>query len=229
MLRQLWYAVPLHRGARLPSAQGVGDMRGAWVGVALLAAVSLLGNSGAPQAQSANSRCPRLGELPADISDERLRCLCFQACGGQGPANLATPQAALNCGSIRALAAQASPSLPEGYVAQQQALVHCPPGVPDDHVPTAASESPVLEGRFLVSRGYSSPNPGVNPGTCQREYVEEAHIPGGIITFTGGGHTWTGTITDNGWINVSRDGIWPRPRWYGTACWCTASRRNSGH
>lgn len=163
-------------------------------------------------AQTANNRCPQIGQLPADASEETLRCLCFQACNGQPPPRVEKPAGSLTCGSIKALAFRASVGLPEGFAAQEQLNSSCPPGVPDSHVPPPPPAVQRLEGRYLISRGYTDRNPGADPNTCQREYREEAFIQGGTITFTGGGHTWSGAITDNNWVNISRDGVTPRPR-----------------
>ncbi len=163
-----------------------------------------------------------LGNLPADITASELRCRCYQICEKEvvqpptqqvttagGTKEVVRPDA-VTCGALRFMASRASVGFPEGHSASQAVAANCIQK-PDDYIPPPP-DAAKLEGQYSFVRGYSSRNPGVNKSICESSYEGSATVRDGKITFNSGGHQWTGVITNNKWVLISRDGIDPRPK-----------------
>ena len=172
-----------------------------------------------------NVGCPTLGS--ADIGKytiDELNALCHNSSGGSsssssssGVTEVASAEngAALSCGQHKALAAFArmNPGFVEGQTSQAIVDKYCGGGVSDTAVPGGSQVGgDLLSGVFRFERGYHTQYSGAKRNICQPYYSGDAYLDRGQITFTSGGHTWRGTITQNSFVSITRDGVTPRPK-----------------
>ena len=189
--------------------------------VALGVGVLFGGAAGAQQFRM-NVGCPTLGS--ADIGKytvDELNALCHNTSGGSSSSSGGTQVAAaengasLSCGQHKALAAFArmNPGFVEGQTSQAIVDKYCGGGVSDSAVPGGSQVGgDLLSGVFRFERGYNTQYTGAKKRICQPYYSGDAYLDRGNITFTSGGHTWRGTITQNSFISITRDGVNPRPK-----------------
>jgi hypothetical protein len=193
---------------------------------ALVAALFVLIVGALPaQAQTyrINVGCPTLGDPNiGNYTIDQLNQLCHNtggtAQGGastQPPAQAAESGAVLTCGQHRFLAAKAriDTSFVEGVASQAVVEAYCGGNVADDAIPGGSIEGGnTLEGYFRYERGYYTQWSGAKANICQTRYTGEAYVDNGRIMFHSGGHTWQGTISQNSYISITRDGVSPRPK-----------------
>lgn len=182
---------------------------------------------GAAQQLKMNVGCPTLGS--ADIGKytiDELNTLCHNNTGqatasssGGGTNQVQAVQsaengAALSCGQHRALAAFArmNPGFVEGETSQAVVDKYCQ-NKPDEALPDGSQVGgDLLTGVFRFERGYHTQYSGRKAQICQPYYSGDAYLEQGRIEFTSGGHTWRGTISQNSYVSITRDGVTPRPK-----------------
>lgn len=190
----------------------------------LLAMAAALLASGPVMAQQLkmNVGCPTLGS--SDIGKytiEELNKLCHNNTGSASGSNSAGEQvasaeggAALSCGQHKALAfkARLNPGFVEGQTSQTVVDKYCQ-GKPDDALPDESyAGGDQATGVFRFERGYNTSYSGAKGRICKGYYSGQAYLDNGRIEFTSGGHTWRGTISQNSYISITRDGVTPRPK-----------------
>lgn len=194
-----------------------------FLGIAGLALAGLWAGPGETQQFKMNVGCPTLGS--ADIGKytiDELNKLCHNSAGtsagGTAPSQtqMATAEggASLSCGQHKALAAFArmNPGFVEGETSQAVVEKYCA-GKPDDAVPGGSQVGGnLLSGVFRFERGYHGSYSGAKARICKPYYSGDAYLERGHITFTSGGHTWRGTISDNSFLSITREGVTPRPK-----------------
>ncbi len=173
-----------------------------------------------------NIGCPTLGS--ADIGKytiDELNKLCHNNSGSTttsssgGSAQTsevasAEGGAALSCGQHKALAfkARLNPGFVEGETSQMVVDKYCQ-GKPDDALPDESyAGGDLATGIFRFERGYHNSYTGAKARICKSYYAGDAYLDNGRVEFTSGGHTWRGTISQNSYISVTRDGVTPRPK-----------------
>jgi len=185
------------------------------------AAFWLAGLSGTAAAQQLNLNvgCPTLGSPDfGTLTFDELNERCFGDAGGGGnaPPKPAEDGAILTCGQHRALAlaGRINVGYVEGQVSQQVVDDLCDePGLGDDAIPAGSQiGGNQLQGYYRFERGYKTRYTGAKLQICQPYYTGNAYLDRGTITFTSGGHTWTGTISQNSFISITREGVTPRPK-----------------
>lgn len=192
-----------------------------------LAALSMAAPASAQQLKM-NIGCPTLGS--ADIGKytiDELNKLCHNNTGSSGTATTSTSGsqpteqvasaengAALSCGQHKALAAFArmNPGFVEGETSAAVVAKYCG-GKPDDALPDGSQVGgDLLSGVFRFERGYYTNYSGAKGRICKTYYSGDAFLNQGRIELTSGGHTWRGTISQNSYISITRDGVTPRPK-----------------
>ncbi|WP_272008850.1 hypothetical protein [Roseovarius sp. ZX-A-9] len=170
-----------------------------------------------------NIGCPTLGS--ADIGKytiDELNRLCHNNSGSSGTStssqgsqmDSAEGGAALSCGQHKALAfkARLNPGFVEGQTSQQVVDKYCQ-NKPDDALPDESyAGGDQATGWFRFERGYHTTYTGAKARICKNYYSGDAYLDNGRIEFTSGGHTWRGTISQNSYISITRDGVTPRPK-----------------
>ncbi|QIE45639.1 hypothetical protein G5B38_08930 [Pseudohalocynthiibacter aestuariivivens] len=182
--------------------------------------------AGAAEAQQLkmNIGCPTLGS--ADIGKytiDELNKLCHNntgaattssSGGSSSQVSSAEGGAALSCGQHKALAfkARLNPGFVEGQTSQQVVDKYCQ-NKPDNALPDESyAGGDQATGVFRFERGYHNSYTGAKARICKPYYSGDAHLNNGQIVFTSGGHTWRGTISQNSYISITRDGVNPRPK-----------------
>ncbi len=176
-----------------------------------------------------NLGCPTLGSANiGQYTIDELNDLCHNNTGagtvsssgggGTQPAqqefSAAENGAALSCGQHKALAAFArmNPGFVEGTTSQAVVDKYCG-GKPDNALPEGSQVGgDLLSGIFRFERGYHTQYSGAKARICQPYYSGDVFIDRGRVQFTSGGHTWKGTIANNSYISITRDGVTPRPK-----------------
>lgn len=174
-----------------------------------------------------NVGCPTLGS--ADIGKytiDELNKLCHNNTGapttttstsGSQPTEQvvsAENGASLSCGQHRALAefARMNPGFVEGETSAAVVQKYCD-NLSNDALPGGSQVGgDLLTGVFGFERGYYGQFSGAKGQTCQTYYSGKAYLDKGTIELTSGGHTWRGTISQNSYISITRDGVTPRPK-----------------
>jgi hypothetical protein len=192
-----------------------------------LAVTVLAAGPGAAQQLKMNVGCPTLGSANiGQYTIDELNTLCHNNTGqattsssGGGTQQVQQVQsaengAALSCGQHKALAAFArmNPGFVEGETSQAVVEKYCQ-GKPDTALPDGSQVGgDLLSGVFRFERGYNTQYSGRKGEICQPYYSGDAYLDQGRIEFTSGGHTWRGTISQNSYVSITRDGVTPRPK-----------------
>ncbi len=189
-----------------------------------LAVGAVFGSSAQAQQFKMNIGCPTLGsEDLGKYTIDQLNEACHNSSSGSSSSSSSQPVqvasaeggAALSCGQHKALAAFArmNPGFVEGETSQAIVSKYCGDGVPDNSVPQGSQAGgDLLSGVFRFERGYHTQYSGAKRRICQPYYSGDAYLERGKITFTSGGHTWRGTISQNSFVSITRDGVTPRPK-----------------
>lgn len=163
-----------------------------------------------------NVGCPSLDDPNVgNYSIDQLNKWCQNDSGG-GNTKPTAPEggAALSCGQHRMLARQARINVgyTEGNANQAVADSTCA-GVPDNQLPADSQPGGnQLVGNYRFVRGYHTKWTGRKAEICKTRYDGTARLDRGTVVFTSGGHTWRGSIAQNSYISITRDGVTPRPR-----------------
>ncbi|MEM7216205.1 MAG: hypothetical protein AAF423_11740 [Pseudomonadota bacterium] len=173
-----------------------------------------------PRAQQLkiNTGCPSLGSPNiGQYTIDQLNKLCHNN-SGQGStssnAQAAEDGAALTCGQHRALAkfARIDANFVEGVASQSVVDKFCN-GVPDNSLPSdSQTGGDLISGWVRFERGYYTSWSGAKGRICKTYYSGHAEIDRGSIRMDSGGHIWRGTISQNSYISITRDGVTPRPK-----------------
>lgn len=173
-----------------------------------------------------NVGCPTLGSANiGQYTIDELNNLCHNNTGQAAASSSDSSQpvqqvqsaengAALSCGQHKALAAFArmNPGFVEGETSQAVVEKYCQ-DKPDHALPDGSQVGgDLLSGVFRFERGYNTQYSGSKGEICQSYYSGDAYLNQGRIEFTSGGHTWRGTISQNSYISITRDGVTPRPK-----------------
>lgn len=173
-----------------------------------------------------NVGCPTLGDPNiGSYTIDQLNELCHHTSASSGVAVSGaggslggaggSPTDVLTCGQHRFLAAKAriNAGFVEGVASQAVVEQFCGGGVSDDAIPGGSiAGGAELSGYFRYERGYYTHWSGAKADICRPLYTGEAYVDHGRISFTSGGHTWVGTVSENSYISITRDGVTPRPK-----------------
>lgn len=171
-----------------------------------------------------NTGCPTMGDPNiGKYTIDQLNALCHNSSSGgsSGSSQPAQPAAAedgaaLNCGHHKALAyaARINPGFVEGQTSQAIVDKYCGGGSsPDSALPQGGFAGfDQVSGVFNFERGYYNSYSGNKGRICKGTYSGRAYLNNGTIEFTSGGHTWRGTIAQNSFVSITRDGVTPRPK-----------------
>lgn len=176
--------------------------------LAVLAPLAMQGAIVQAQELRMNNSCPSVDDpaLPTMNKTELLeRCPL-----GKKPVGEVPVVTAVDCKTVRTLAAYArlnnSDSV-EAQAAVQVAAEHCP--TEGDATETIGDQGigfPV--GFFEFERGYFTRYSGKKAETCRNKYMGTARITSaGVISFTSGGHDWSGVVDQNGVMVIRHDGV----------------------
>jgi len=184
-------------------------------------------DSAAAQQFKMNIGCPSLGSSNiGQYTIDQLNQLCHNSNGSGGgsssssnstqPSQVSSAEngAALSCGQHKALAAFArmNPGFVEGETSQVIVDKYCS-GKPDSAAPGGSqSGGDQLSGIYKFERGYHTQYSGSKKKICRSYYSGDIFVHSGRVQFTSGGHTWHGTISQNSYISITRDGVTPRPK-----------------
>ncbi len=184
----------------------------------LLAAMLLLPTSATAQQMRLNVGCPSLGSPNiGQYTIDELNALCHNNTGTtHKPEQVSAAEdgAALSCGQHKALAAFArmNPGFVEGQTSQAVVDKYCQ-NTSDTNLPSGSQVGgDLLSGVFQFERGYYTSYSGSKGRICKSRYAGTAYLNKGKIEFTSGGHTWRGSIAQNSYVSITRDGVTPRPK-----------------